>query len=114
MPTITPAISTTAVPLTTAFWLGHSTFFSSAQASPTKCTGPEPGTWGSSARGWLGARSQPHGRLAPCESGLLLCAPVPALLTRLPRHARWGLPGLPVRGVLLAPAAVLLELDPVG
>src|SRR4051794_9107229 len=62
-------------------------------------------------------RGRPGGatrRRAPCEGRLLLRAPVAALLTRLPRHARSGLPSLPMRGVRLAPAAVLLELDPVG
>ena len=36
------AITTTAVPLTTAFWFGHSTFLSSPIDSWTKVTGAKP------------------------------------------------------------------------
>ena len=38
------AIKTTAVPLITACWFGHSTFLSSAIASWTNRMKPEPGT----------------------------------------------------------------------
>ena len=37
------AMRTTAVPLMTAFWLGHSTFLSSPRDSWMKWIGPEPG-----------------------------------------------------------------------
>src|SRR5437879_627043 len=69
------------------------------------------------ARLRVAARGGPRrgtGRGWPAREGrLLLRAPRATLLTRLPRHTR-GLAGLPMRGVPAAPAAVLLELDPVG
>ena len=43
------------MPLTTALWLGHSTFLSSAQASPMKWKKPDPGAWRSSELGGLRA-----------------------------------------------------------
>src|SRR5207245_1589746 len=68
------------------------------------------------ARLGVAARRGPRRRTAwgrPAREGrFLLRAPRAPLLTRLSRHAR-GLAGLPVRGVPAAPAAVLLELDPV-
>src|SRR5512133_689921 len=43
-PTIPQAMMTTIVPCMTWFWVGHSTFLSSAQASETKRLKPPPGT----------------------------------------------------------------------
>ena len=43
-PTIAHAMMTTIVPWTTWLWVGHSTFFSSAQDSETKRLKPLPGT----------------------------------------------------------------------
>src|SRR5581483_6386856 len=57
------------------------------------------------------ARSRPH-RRPTRERRLRLRPPGAALLTGLPSHALSA--SLPVDGVAAAPAAVLLELDPVG
>ena len=43
-PTMPQAMMTTIVPCMTWFWVGHSTFFSSAQDSETKRLKPLPGT----------------------------------------------------------------------
>src|SRR5581483_5449041 len=119
------ATITTAVPLTSACWLGHSTFLSSAQASPTKCAAPA-----APRRRWrLGAQADaraarprapaatgPGGRDAADESS----APTLRVLVTCHIddcrgiHLVSALASLPVNRVAPAPPAVLLELDPVG
>src|SRR5215217_845067 len=90
---------TTAVPWTSWCCPGQSTFFSSAHDSEMKRLPPSPGTWRPSACAGAGAgraccgcccggRGAPNGSVGP-------------------------LAGLPVHSVPAAPAAVLLELDPV-
>src|SRR5258708_36589040 len=94
------ATSTTTVPWTIWFWVGHSTFWSSAQDSPMKRMAPRNGP---PRRGC--ASTSPAGRGPRRDGGLPL--PMGASLAT-------ALTGLPGRGVLAAPAAELGELHPVG
>src|SRR5918912_2586949 len=114
------ATRTTTTPWMSWFCRGHSTFLSSAQDSPTKFANPLPGTWRSLTSGARGAAA----RGAVCvdararEGAAAPSGAPPPSARRARRCARVclanDLPGLPVRGVLTAPAAVLLELDAVG
>src|SRR6476620_6583590 len=87
----------------TWFWLGHSTFLSSAQDSAMKferfrsCAG-----WGCCCA---------CGRAAAARSARCLRR---AAAPPSDRISPMGLAGLPVRGMTAAPAAVLPELDAVG
>src|SRR5512137_1677366 len=106
---------TTAVPVSSWCCVGQSTFFSSAHDSEMKRLVPPPGT-----------RRPPPWVLTGCAAGRCAaraCARcADADCARAARFARRsdlvsraiGLAGLPVRGVLAAPAAELGELDAVG
>src|SRR5919201_1372536 len=114
MPTIRQAIRTTTVPWTSCCWPGHSTFLSSPQDSRTK---PPPGSWrgAPSARaGSTAGRTGVRERVLRSTACLLsACAARRALRSERVWRAI-GLASLPVHSVAAAPAAVLLELDPVG
>src|SRR5438552_6344270 len=127
---------TTIVPWITCDWVGHSTFLSSAQDSATKRRKPPPGTrrapvcvLGGCAAGrtccWRARARWVTPCCSPCCSRarrwrrrwrVLRANATRPLFVGLPYGLRAGSasPGLLVRCVAAAPAAVLLQLDAVG